>query len=203
VASGALSITATDGQTLWTTTTGGWIADLDLESDGSLALVSGALVLWSSHTKLTTMRSRDYLAPGWYVSSPNSRCQLRMTLAGALKLVTADHQTLWWNNTRALHGHTVLRPSGNFVTVNAAGDVVWSSTTPHRGNDFLSVTDAGTLTLAGTNGVVFWATQKQQKREIHATLLSLYNLCAISTLQHPRGHEIPLRDRPSTSREFP
>jgi hypothetical protein len=52
-----------------------------------------------------------------------------------------------------------LRPSGNFVTVNAAGDVVWSSTTPHRGNDFLSVTNAGTLTLAGTNGVVFWATQ--------------------------------------------
>ena len=159
VASGALTITATDGETLWSTPTGGRIADLDLESNGSLALVSGALVLWSSHSKLTTMRSGNYLAPGWYVSSPNSRCQLRMTLTGALKLVTPDHQTLWWNNTRALHGHTVLQPSGDLVTVNAAGNVVWSSTTPHRSNDYLSVTNAGTLRLAGTNGVVFWATQ--------------------------------------------
>jgi NAD-dependent oxidoreductase involved in siderophore biosynthesis len=82
-----------------------------------------------------------------------------MTPTGALKLVAADHQTLWWNNTRALHGHTVLQPSGRLVTVNAAGNVVWSSTTPHRGHNFLAVTNAGTLTLAGTNGVVFWATQ--------------------------------------------
>jgi NAD-dependent oxidoreductase involved in siderophore biosynthesis len=52
-----------------------------------------------------------------------------------------------------------LQPSGDLVTVNAAGNVVWSSTTPHRSNDYLSVTNAGTLRLAGSNGVVFWATQ--------------------------------------------
>jgi hypothetical protein len=159
VANGALSVTGTDGQTLWSTTTSGQIADLDLESNGSIVLVSGAVVLWSSDSTLTTMRSGNYLAPGWYVSSPNSRCQLTMTPTGALKLVTADHQTFWRNNTRALDGRTVLQPSGSLVTVNAAGNVVWSSVTPRHSNDFLSVTNAGTLTLASPNGVVFWATQ--------------------------------------------
>jgi peptidoglycan/xylan/chitin deacetylase (PgdA/CDA1 family) len=159
VDNGALTVTGTDGQKLWSTTTSGQIADLDLESNGSIALVSGANVLWSSDSTLTAMRSGNHLSPGWYISSPNSRCQLTMTPTGALKLVAADHQTLWWNNTKALDGRTVLQPSGSLVTVNAAGSVVWSSATPDRSNDFLSVTNAGAVTLAGSNGVVFWATQ--------------------------------------------
>jgi peptidoglycan/xylan/chitin deacetylase (PgdA/CDA1 family) len=158
VTNGALTITGADGATLWSTNASGRSADLDLESNGSLALVSGASTLWKSNSTLTTMRSGSLLKPGWYVSSPNSRCQLVMEPTGALKLAAGD-QTLWSNIAKAPNGRTVMQPSGSVVTLNAAGNVVWSSATRGQRNDFLSVTNAGTLTLSDPHRPVFWATQ--------------------------------------------
>ena len=159
IANGALVITSYGGQPLWSTNTTGGTGELRLASNGRLMLVSGASTLWSSGRTLTTMQPGSSLRPGWYVSSPNARCELTMTVNGALRLVTADHQTFWRNDTRVSGAHTELRPSGSLVTVNAAGDVVWSSGTSSGHPDVVSVTNSGTLTISRINGSVVWATQ--------------------------------------------
>ncbi len=155
---GILRVVGTDGQTLWSASGGGPDAHLDLESDGSLALVSGANVRWISRRVLSALRPGTSLSPGWYVSSPNLRCRLTMTNTGALRLVTADHQTLWWNDARAPGGRSILERSGDLVTVTASGTVVWSSDTSGHAHDILAVTSEGTLRLVGASGVA-WATQ--------------------------------------------
>ncbi len=155
---GTLRVVGTGGQTLWSASGGGPDVDLDLESDGSLALVSGANVRWISRRVLSAMRPGTSLSPGWYVSSPNLRCRLTMTNTGALQLVTADHQTLWWNDARAPRGRSILERSGDLVTVTISGTVVWSSDTSGHAHDILAVTSEGTLRLVGASGVA-WATQ--------------------------------------------
>ena len=159
VANGALNIVGTDGRVLWTTETTGPTTGLELESNGSLALTSGAASSWSSNSTLTSMYSGSYLKHGWYISSPNSRCQLMMTSSGALTLVTADHQNFWHNAAKAPGGRTVLDISGSVETFNDAGRLVWSSGTSRHHNDVLSVNNTGTLTLATDRGAVIWATQ--------------------------------------------
>ena len=155
---GALSVTSAGGQTLWST--GSTDADeLRLESNGSLALVGATGSRWNTGHTLTTMQAGSSLRPGWYVSSPNGRCELTMTTSGALRLVTADHQTFWWNDTRTTGARTVLRPTGSLVTVSSTGEVAWSSGTSTGRRDVVSVTNAGTVTISRATGGVIWATQ--------------------------------------------
>lgn len=159
VAGGALTITAADGQTIWSTGTSAATVVLHLDANGDLELVAGTQRLWSSGTLLTTMGSGAYMEPGWYVSSPNDRCQLTMTATGSLRLVAADHQRLWWNDVTAPGGRTVLQESGSLVTTTASGSVTWSSATSRYRNDVVEVTDSGTLRLVTAHGAVVWATQ--------------------------------------------
>ncbi len=158
IANGMLSVMGTSGQSLWSAGIAGPDADLELESNGALALVRGTSILWTSHSRLTAMRPGTVLLPGWYVSSPNLRCRLAMTATGALRLVSADHQTLWWNDAKAPNGRSVLARSGNLVTLTTSGAAAWSSATSGHSNDILVVTNAGTLRLVGPGGVT-WATQ--------------------------------------------
>jgi peptidoglycan/xylan/chitin deacetylase (PgdA/CDA1 family) len=158
VANGTLSVIGTSGQTLWSAMPGGLSTDLELESNGSLALVHGATVLWTSHRTLNAMRPGTSLSPGWYVSSPDSRCRLVMSADGSLRLVAPGDTTLWWNDTRAPGGRTALEQSGDLVTDTAARTVAWHSATSGHLHDILAVTNRGTLRLAGPGGVA-WATQ--------------------------------------------
>ncbi len=158
VANGTLSVIGTGGQTLWSAIPGGLSTNLELESDGALALVSGTSAMWTSRTTLNAMRPGTSLLAGWYVSSPNLRCRLTMSVGGALRLVAAGNVTLWWNDARSSGGRTVLEPSGDLRTVTAAGAVAWSTATSGHPRDVLAVTDHGTLRLAGPGGVI-WATQ--------------------------------------------
>jgi peptidoglycan/xylan/chitin deacetylase (PgdA/CDA1 family) len=159
VNNGALTVISADGKVLWSTPPSGASADLRLESNGNLSLDNGGTELWSSHTSLTTMRAGQYLLAGWYVSSPNLRCRLYATAAGNLRLASGDHQTLWSNATRSPASRTVLQPSGSLVTMNTAGELVWTSSTPRHGGDLVSVTNKGTVTITTRSGVVVWATQ--------------------------------------------
>ncbi len=158
IVNGTLSVRGSDGQTVWSASGEGPSADLELESDGSLTLVSRSGVRWTSHTTLSAIRPGTFLLPGWYVSSPNLRCRLTMTATGALRLVAAGHQTFWWNNATAPTGRTILERSGNVVIVTKAGAVVWTSESSGHPDDILTVTNQGTLHLVGRGGVV-WATQ--------------------------------------------
>ncbi len=157
VANGTLRVIGTSGQTLWSAIPGSLSATLDLESNGALALVSATGTQWTSHTTLQAMRPGTSLSPGWYVSSPNSRCRLTMSPDGSLRLVASGHATLWWNDARAPGGRTVLERSGDLVTVSAAGGVVWAAAPGHP-HDNLAVTNRGSLRLVSAGGVA-WATQ--------------------------------------------
>jgi len=156
---GALAIDSAAGVTLWTTPPSAASADLQLDSNGNLSLDSNARVLWSSRRTLTALHAGQYLLPGWYVSSPDSRCRLLATASGGLRLTSSDGQVLWSNVTRSPGSRTTLQRSGSLVTVNTAGGPVWTSSTPRHSDDFVSVTNKGTITIATRKGVVIWATQ--------------------------------------------
>lgn len=158
VVNGTLRVIGTGGQTLWSAIPGGGDADLALESDGALALVSGARVRWTSRTVLNAMRPGTSLSPGWYVSSPDLRCRLVMTASGALRLEESGDATLWRNDTKSPGGRTVLEPSGDLVTVTTTGSPAWATGTSGHPHDILTVTNQGTLRLVDPGGVI-WATQ--------------------------------------------
>jgi peptidoglycan/xylan/chitin deacetylase (PgdA/CDA1 family) len=156
---GALSVDSADGATLWTTPPSDESADLQLDSNGNLSLDGDGSELWSSRSALTTLRAGQYLLPGWYVSSPNSRCRLLATPSGALRLTSSNGQVLWSNAPRSPGSRTSLQGSGSLVTTNAANEPVWTSSTPRHNDDFVSVTNKGTVTITTRSGVVIWATQ--------------------------------------------
>ena len=155
---GTLALRSAAGTVVWSTRTNAPSGALHLNANGSLALVTGERVLFSTPTTLTTIRTGAPLQPGWYVSSPDGRCRLLQRTTGELALFGADQQVLWRDGRHAGGVATELRPDGNLVTVTSSGAVVWSSALPAHPGDELRVTDQGTVTITTTSHAVVWAT---------------------------------------------
>lgn len=160
LANGALSIETADGTVLWTTAANGsGAATLDVNADGTLTLRGATGVIWRTTDALTALTAGQSLRPGWYISSSNLRCQLRMRSDGSLALLAADGQRLWY--TRALPGAqaATLLPTGNLVVTSATGAVLWSTALSSHDHDQVVVTNHGTVVVLTHRRVPVWVTQ--------------------------------------------